>query len=93
MGLCCVAAGRLEEAQHYLEVAETGCAHPSDLVGALKAHNPAWRAEIHRLLQRARDHALSSVGKVVVGTKHNNLVIAATSGVGSGRTSAAKFCA
>ena len=53
MTICCAAADRTEEAQRYLEAIEKG-AYPSDLLGPLKAHNPPWRAEIERLLQRAR---------------------------------------
>jgi len=54
MTICCAAADRTEEAQRCLEAIEKGSAYPSDLLGPLKARNPAWRAEIERLLQRAR---------------------------------------
>jgi tetratricopeptide (TPR) repeat protein len=49
MAICCAAADRAEEARRCLEA--IGSAYPSDLLDALKAHNPAWRAEIDRLIQ------------------------------------------
>jgi hypothetical protein len=52
MALCCAAADRSEEARRCLEAIEGGSAYPSDLLRPLKVHNPAWRAEIDRLIQR-----------------------------------------
>jgi len=60
MAICCAAADRLAEAQRYFLAAEKGSAYPGDLVAPLRAHNPAWRTEIQRLLQRAREGAPSS---------------------------------
>jgi Flp pilus assembly protein TadD len=57
MAICCAAAGSLEEARAYFETAEQGHAYPSDLLVPLKAHNPAWRSEIQRLLHSVRDGA------------------------------------
>src|SRR5262245_4074900 len=54
MAICYAAADQTEEARRCLEAIDQGSAYPSDLLGPLKAHNPAWRAEIERLLQRAR---------------------------------------
>jgi TolB-like protein/Flp pilus assembly protein TadD len=54
MAICCAAADRIEQARRCLEEIEKGSAYPSDILVPLKAHNPAWRAEIERLLQRAR---------------------------------------
>jgi TolB-like protein len=51
MAICCAAADRTEEARRCLEAIKRGSAYPSDLLGPLKAHNPAWRAEIDRLIQ------------------------------------------
>jgi TolB-like protein/Flp pilus assembly protein TadD len=54
MAICYAAADRIEEARRCLEEIEKGSAYPSDILAPLKAHNPAWRAEIERLLERAR---------------------------------------
>jgi TolB-like protein len=54
MVICSAAADRMDEARRCLGVMEKGSAHPSDLLTPLKAHNPAWRAEIERLIQAAR---------------------------------------
>jgi tetratricopeptide (TPR) repeat protein len=51
MAICNAAAGRTEEARRCLEAIKRGSAYPSDLLGPLKVHNPAWRAEIDRLIQ------------------------------------------
>ena len=57
MAICCAAAGSLGEARAYFEAAQKGSAYRSDLLGPLKAHNPAWRSQIQRLLHSARDGA------------------------------------
>jgi hypothetical protein len=54
MAICYAAADRIEEARRCLEEIEKGFAYPSAILAPLKAHNPAWRAKIERLLQRAR---------------------------------------
>lgn len=51
MAICCAAADQTDVARRCLEVLQRGSAYRSDLLAPLKAYNPAWRAEVERLMQ------------------------------------------